>query len=604
MRFASALLLVACLASATATAAAAPVEQAPSKSATTPEATRLHALFDAEWEWGMRTFPEWATFTGDHRYDDRLSDVSRQAEDAIEAHQRELLVQLKRIDRNELSATDRVSYDLMLAKTRERIEGHPFRGMNALVVTTQDGPHLDFANLMRASPAATETDVRNILARMAQLPLQVDQTIARLREGIALGWVTFKPALERVPAQIDGVLSADVTKSPLYDPFTRLGVGIAAPVREQLSLDGQRALREEVYPALRKLRAFVIEDLLPIAPQDGAMSRYPSGADAYEYELRTHTTTKLTAAEIHAIGLREVGRLRGEMEAQMKLAGFDGSFDAFVAFLNTDPKFFYSDAESLLASYRDIGKRIDPELPKLFAVLPRTPYGVRAIPAHEGAGVSERYQNPGADGMTPGWFEANVVALAQRPKWQMETLMAHESVPGHHLQIARALELGDLPRFRRSAWYTAYIEGWALYAETLGGQLGLYTDPYSRFGHLQGQAFRAARLVVDTGIHALGWTRKQAIDWMTERTGFAHEYVEAQVDRYYLWPGQALSYMIGELKIIELRDRAHAALDKRFDIRRFHMAVLDTGPVPLSVLDKQIDEWIAAEMAAEKARVK
>ncbi len=591
MRFAPVLLLVSCLASA----AAGADEKAPSKRVEPAEAVRLHALFDAEWEWAMRTFPEWATFTGDHRYDDRLSDASREAEDAIEAHQRETLAQLESIDRGKLSDTDRVSYDLMLAKTRERIEGQPFRGMNALVVTTREGPHLDFANLMRGSPAATEADVRNILARMARFPLQVDQTIARLREGIALGWVTFKPGLERVPAQIDGVLTADVTKSPLYDPFTRLGEGIAAPTREQLSLDGQRALRDEVYPALRKLRAFVVDDLLPIAPQDGAMSRYPGGTDAYEYELRTHTTTTLKAAEIHAIGLREVERLRGEMEAQMKLAGFDGSFDAFVAFLNTDPKFFYKDAESLLAGYRDIGKRIDPELPELFAELPRAPYGVRAIPAHEGAGVSERYQQPDAGGTTAGWFEANVVALAQRPKWQMETLMAHEAVPGHHLQMARALELGDLPRFRRNAWYTAYIEGWALYAETLGGQLGLYKDPYSRFGHLQWQAFRAARLVVDTGIHALGWTRTQAIDWMTERTGFAREYVEAQVDRYYLWPGQALSYMIGELKIIELRDRARAVLGERFDIRRFHMAVLDTGPVPLSVLDKQIDDWIAAE---------
>lgn len=596
MRFAPALLLVACLTSATAAAA----EIAPPTSVAAAEAVRLHAFFDDEWEWAMRTFPEWATFTGDHRYDDRLSDLSREAEDAIEAHQRGLLAQLESIDRGNLSATDRVSYDLMLAKTRERIEGQPFRGMNALVVTTRDGPHLDFANLMRASPAATEADVRNILARMNRFPLQVDQTIARLREGIALGWITFKPSLERVPAQIDGVLTADVTKSPLYDPFTRLGDGIAAPVRAQLSLDGERALRDEVYPALRKLRTFVVDELLPNAPQDGAMSRYPGGSKAYEHELRKHTTTTLTAAEIHAIGLREVARLRGEMQAQMKLAGFDGSFDAFVAFLNTDPKFFYKDADSLLAGYRDIGKRIDPELPKLFAMLPRAPYGVRAIPSHEGAGVSDRYQNPGADGMTPGWFEANVVALAQRPKWQMETLMAHETVPGHHLQMARALELGDLPRFRRSAWYTAYIEGWALYAETLGGQLGLYKDPYSRFGHLQMQAFRAARLVVDTGIHSLGWSRKQAIDWMTEQTGFAREYVEAQVDRYTLWPGQALSYMIGELKIIELRDRARAALGERFDIRRFHMAVLDTGPVPLSVLDKQIDDWIAAEKTRSK----
>ena len=593
MRFLTALLLAACLGTITSGVAG----QTPPNPPVDPEVARLHALFDAEWEWAMRTFPEWATFSGDHRYDDRLSDESRAARDAVDAHQRETLVRLLQIDRAKLTATDRVSYDLMLAKTQERIEGQQFRGERALVVTAKRGPHLEFANLMRTSPAATEADLKNVLARMALFPRQVEQTIEQLREGIALGWVTFKPSLERVPAQIDGVLTADVTKSPLFDPFTRMSDAIAAPVREQLSQQGQRALRDEVYPALRKLRDFVARDLLPIAPQDGAMSSYPGGRAVYEYALRTHTTTPLAAEQIHAIGLREVERLHAEMQAQMKLAGFDGSFDAFVAFLNTDPKFFHKDAASLLAGYRDIGKRIDPELPRLFAELPRIPYGVRAIPAHEGAGVSDRYQNPAADGATAGWFEANVVALGERPTWQMETLMAHEAVPGHHLQMARALELKDLPRFRRDAWYTAYIEGWALYAETLGTQLGLYADPYSRFGHLQMQAFRAARLVVDTGIHALGWSRQQAIDWMTERTGFARAYVEAEVDRYYVWPGQATSYMIGELKFIELRDRARAALGDRFDIRRFHMAVLDTGPVPLSVLERQIDDWIAAEKA-------
>ncbi|HMN76354.1 MAG TPA: DUF885 domain-containing protein [Burkholderiaceae bacterium] len=591
MRIFASLLLASCLGAITLGAAGQTAPNPPAD----PEAARLHALFDAEWEWAMRTFPEWATFSGDHRYDDRLSDESRAARDAVDAHQRETLVRLEGIDRGKLGATDRVSYDLMLAKTKERIEGQQFRGERALVVTAQRGPHLGFANLMRGSPAATEADLKNVLARMALFPRQVDQTIEQLREGIALGWVTFKPSLERVPAQIDGVLAEDVTKSPLFDPFTRMSDAIAAPVRERLAQEGQRALRDEVYPALRKLRDFVVRDLLPLAPQDGAMSAYPGGRAAYEYALRTHTTTPLSAEQIHAIGQREVKRLRGEMESQMKLAGFEGSFDAFVAHLNTDPRFFHKDAQSLLAGYRDIGKRIDPELPKLFAELPRAPYGVRAIPAHEGAGVSDRYQDPAADGTTAGWFEANVVALGKRPTWQMETLMAHESVPGHHLQIARALELKDLPRFRRDAWYTAYIEGWALYAETLGTQLGLYADPYSRFGHLQMQAFRAARLVVDTGIHALGWSRQQAIDWMTERTGLAREEVEAQVDRYYVWPGQATSYMIGELKLIELRDRARAALGDRFDIRRFHMAVLDTGPVPLSVLERQIDDWIAAE---------
>jgi uncharacterized protein (DUF885 family) len=290
------------------------------------------------------------------------------------------------------------------------------------------------------------------------------------------------------------------------------------------------------------------------------------------------------------------------MEAQMKLSGFDGSFVQFMTFLESDPRFFHRDAQAILAGFRDIAKRVEPELPKLFSELPRAPYGIRAIPPHEGAGKSDNYSAPSADGTRPGWFNTNVIGVDKRPIWRMETLFLHEAVPGHHLQTARALELGELPMFRRSALYVAYAEGWALYAETLGEQLGLYKDPYSRFGHLQMQIFRAARLAVDTGIHSLGWTRAQAIDWMAERTGLAREFVESQVDRYYAWPAQALGYMIGELKIIELRDRARTQLGDRFDLRRFHMAVLDSGALPLAVLEQQIDEWIAAEKAKPRAQ--
>jgi uncharacterized protein (DUF885 family) len=282
------------------------------------------------------------------------------------------------------------------------------------------------------------------------------------------------------------------------------------------------------------------------------------------------------------------------MEAVRREVGFGGDFAAFIEHLNTDPKFFHVSAEALLAGYRDIAKRIDPELPRLFAVLPRAPYGVRAMPAHMSPDRAEYYDAPTLDGSRGGWFNANAAGWRTRPIWAMETLVAHEAVPGHHLQSARALELGELPKFRRSAGYVAFGEGWALYAETLGFQLGLYKDPYSRFGHLQWQAFRAARLVVDTGIHALGWSRRQAIDWMTERTGRERRFVESEVDRYYSWPAQALGYMIGQLKIIELRDRARQKLGARFDIRQFHGAVLDQGAVPLPVLERAVDAWVAA----------
>ncbi len=541
---------------------------------------RLHALFDAEWDWEMRDDPERATYTGDHRFGAQLTDRSRAADDARYAHARARLAALRGIDRAQLAPADRVSYDIMVRSTQDGLAGEQFTGMATLVLDGEGGLHNDLAGLLRVSPVATEADVRNVLARLAQFPSRVDQVIARLREGIALQWVAARSSMQHVPAQIDGQLPDDVTRSPLHEPFTRLGAGI---------------------PEARR-SAFIADEVLPRAADNGAMGARPGGAAAYDYLVRQHTTTDLTAAQVHAIGLREMARLRGEMEAQMRAAGFTGSFAEFVRYLNTDPRFFHTDPEALLAGYRDIAKRVDPELPKLFAELPRTPYGVRAIPAHEGIGKSENYSGPPRDGSGAGWFNANVVAIAQRPIWNMETLFAHEAVPGHHLQIARARELTNLPQFRRSGGYTAYVEGWALYAETLGPELGLYKTPYTRFGHLQWQSLRAARLVVDTGIHAFGWQRQQAIDWMTERTGMVREFIEPQVDRYYVVPGQALSYMIGQLKIVELRDRARAALGPRFDIRRFHMAVLDNGAMPLGALEQQIDDWIARAATREKAR--
>ena len=564
------------------------------------ETRRLHELFDADWHWGMRTFPEWATYVGDHRYGDRLNDRSPGADATHYAYARGRLAELRAIDRAKLLQADRVSYDIQVSRSNEWIEGEAHRGLNMKPVDALGGPQIGFAELLRVAPMASEADANRLFARMAAFPQNIDNVIERLREGMKLGWITFRASIERVPAQIDQQLTGDVTRGPLYEPFTRVGRDLPESTRERIAAEGRRALAEKVYPAMRKLRAFIEQEYLPRAPVDGAMSAYPGGGAAYEYLVRSRTTTDLDARAIHAIGQREVARLRAAMEEQMKASGFTGDFTAFVAYLNTDPRFFHPNAEALLTRYRDIAKRVEPVLPTLFAELPRAPYGVRSIPEHQGADKMEYYDSPALDGSRPGWFNANTAALGRRPIWAMETLFAHEAVPGHHLQIARAQELRDMPLFRRRLSYVAYVEGWALYAETLGDRLGLYTDPYSRFGHLQAQIFRAARLVVDTGIHALGWKRDQAIEWMTERTGLARQTVESEVDRYYVWPAQALGYMIGKLKIDELRDRARAALGERFDLRRFHMAVLDTGAVPLPVLETRIDEWIAAEKAAPR----
>jgi uncharacterized protein (DUF885 family) len=563
-----------------------------------PQATQaLHALFDRQWEAGAQRYPEAATARGDLRFNDRLTDESPEAIAAWDAQVRGWLADAEAIPADHLGDEDRLSRELFIGNLRRQVAFQPLRGYRDLRLGALGGTHSILAELMPATPVGTREQVEQLLRRMAAYPHRVEQEIALMREGMRLGWVTPKNVLERVLAQIDVQLNGSVDGTPYYAPFTRLGADIPAAERDALQAAGRRAIESSVRPALAQLRAFVAGEYLAHAPDDGALLHYPGGAHVYEIVVADQTTTNLTPAAIHAIGEREVARLHGEMEAVMRSTGFQGSFAEFIAYLTSDPKFFATSPQGLLAGYRDIAKRIDAELPRLFAQLPRAPYGVRAMPEWQGPDAAEYYDPPALDGTRAGFFNANTLGWRTRPLWRMATLTAHEAVPGHHLQIARAIELHSLPQFRRDAGYTAYVEGWGVYAETLGREIGLYDDPYSLFGHLQWQAFRAARLVVDTGIHASGWTRQQAIEYMVERTGMDRSFVTAEVDRYTSNPGQALGYMIGKLKIAELRERAKQRLGPKFDLRRFHNAVIDHGALPLDVLERVIDDWIAAEAA-------
>jgi uncharacterized protein (DUF885 family) len=593
----NAALVCAALLAASATIAAPAPPAAAQPSPAVADTQRLHALFERHWEESARHYPEWATWRGDARFGDRFTDASPAGRAANDAWTRDLLREAEAVPVQDLSATDRVSRELFIHDLADDVRLQAYPGWRSRTLVSQWGFQSGFAGLLQASPVSSVAEVRQMLARLAAYPVRVDQEIVRLRDGLALGWASPRPVLERVLRQIDGQLPPDVADSPFYAPFKGLGAAIPAAEQDTLRAQARQAIANQVYPALRKLRAFAAAECLPKAPPDGALARYPGGVAVYAELVRQHTTTDLTPQQIHDIGRIQIRRLRGEMEAAMRDTGFKGDFPAFIVHLNSDPKFFHASPDALIAAYRDIAKRVDPELPKLFAELPRMPYGVRALPSHLGPGAADTYDGPSLDGRRAGWFNANVAGYRTTPVWGMETLVAHEAVPGHHLQTARAAELGDLPPFRRASFYTVYAEGWALYAETLGSQLGLYTDPASRFGHLQWQAFRAARLVVDTGVHALGWSREQAIDYMVEQTGVERNHVATEVDRYYSDPGQALAYMIGELKIIELRDRARARLGPRFDIRRFHNALLDQGSVPLPVLERIVDEWIAAQAA-------
>jgi len=561
------------------------------------EAAALHALFERHWEANASRFPDDATVRGDLRFNDRLADLSPEAIAAHDAVVRQALAQARAIRRERLDAGDRLSLDLFTGQLALRVEQQAFAGYRSLMIGALGGAQNEFAGLMRVVPVRTRAQAEQVLQRMAVYPRLVDQQIALMRRGMALGWVTARPVLERSLVQIDEQLRSGIQDGPFAEPFRRLGSDIAPADRAALQERAHRAIGEQVLPALRTLRDFVAGEYLTRAPADGALSGYPDGARVYEYLARRSTTTSLAPAQIHAIGQRELAAIRAEMDAIVQQVKFDGGFAAFVEHLNTDPRYFHRSPEELLAGYRAIAKRIDAELPRLFAQLPRAPYGVRSMPSFQGPDAAEYYDGPALDGTRAGFFNANTVGWRTRPTWKMATLTAHEAVPGHHLQIARSVELGALPPFRRAGGYTAFVEGWAVYAETLGREIGLYDDPYSLFGHLQWQALRAARLVVDTGIHSQGWSRRQAIDFMVERTGMDRGFVTSEVDRYTSNPGQALGYMIGKLKIAQLREQARQRLGERFDLRRFHNAVIDQGALPLDVLEQVIGEWIAAERA-------
>jgi uncharacterized protein (DUF885 family) len=578
-----------------------PATAAPAAADRTPD-VHLSALFADYGEWQRREFPELAMARGDDRYADRITDnslaaIERRHEDVKGFH-----VRLRAIDRAGLSDDNRLNHDLFDHLLRVAIEGHAFREF-LMPVGGYFGPLKFIPQMHEKVRFERERDYVNYLQRLSQVPGFIDHLVDRMRRGAAEGRTPPRVVMAKTPklvrALLDGGLDALVT------PFESMPDTIPADRQETL----RRRCRDDALPAIReavrRMGTFIDDEYLPACRTSIAAADLPDGPAYYAYQLRSITTTDLTASEIHALGRQEIARIRLEMLQVIRDSDFlqkrpaaakldDAAlFRAFVQYLRTDPRFYHRREADLLTGYRDICKRVDAELPRLFRTLPRLTYGVREIPDFMAPNQTTAYYSSGnlANGRS-GTFYANTYALDQRPIYEMVPLALHEAVPGHHLQGALAQELEDVPEFRRYAWFTAFGEGWALYAERLGLEMGLYEDPYDNFGRLLYEMWRSCRLVVDTGIHAHGWSREQAVQFMLDNTALSELNVNTEVDRYIIWPGQATAYKIGELRIRQLRKEAETALAERFDVRAFHDAVLGAGSIPLDLLEHRVRSWI------------
>lgn len=556
-----------------------------------PDSERLRELFQTDWDYNMREYPEEATYCGFPGQNDRWTDLSLEA---IERRKRELHAPLRallKINKEKLAPEEQLSHELFRYKCEMEIENSRFSS-EYLRINHIWGLQHSLTNVLDMAPKFTLKDIADIVSRLNSFGRITEQTVVLLEKGLASGITTPKVTLGHVLTQIDNLLSAGPEESPVLEPIKDLPSSLPEAEARKLRADAQEALAAEVLPALARLKRFLSETYIPAARDTIAWSDLPGGAEWYAFTVRYLTTSRLSPREIHEAGLAEVERINTLMEETVREAGFDGSCEEFFRLLRSEPRFYYDREEDLLAGYRDLCKRVDPELIRIFGTLPRQPYGVKPVPDYMAKSQPAAfYQGGSVRAGRPGYFLVNTSELKSRPKWEMEALALHEAVPGHHLQIALAAEMESVPEFRKYSFYGAFIEGWALYAEGLGYELGLYRDVYSRFGQLASEMWRAVRLVVDTGLHAFGWSRQRAIDYFYDNAASSEHNAIVEVDRYLVLPAQALTYKIGELKIRELRQWASRTSGGSFDLRAFHDEVLRHGALPLDVLEGLIRKW-------------
>ena len=555
----------------------------------------FHSLMDEHWAWYLEQKPQTRSKLGDHSAAGRWNDMSLAAHYERDTRRGEFLARLANIDVAGLQADDQLNHAMLVRRMESKRRRHEF-GLHLMTISMRDGPQ-QLYTVSQYTPFESEKDYRNWISRLQDIPAVLDQHRELLEEGVIRERVQARVVMERIPGQLDKVITQEPQDSPFYKPFRSMPEGMSPQLAVQLQQAGSSAIRNQVTPAYAEFRDFFVSSYLPASRQKPGVGSLPDGEEIYRFLAQDFTTTEMTPEEIHETGKREVARILMEMEAVKKSVDFDGDLHQFNDFLRHSPQFYYETPEALLEGYLAVAKRIDPELVKLFGLLPRTPYGVKVIPEETAADTTTAYyMEPAANGTRAGYYYVNLYKPEVRPKYEMEVLTVHEAVPGHHLQIALAQEINSIPMFRKIGIVTAYVEGWALYSEGLGYQLGLYRDPYSRYGQLTYDMWRAVRLVVDTGIHYFGWSRQEAIDYFMANAGKTETDIVNEIDRYIGWPGQALAYKVGQMKILELRERARQSLGNRFDIRAFHDELLGAGAIPLDALENRMDAWIGRQI--------
>lgn len=581
---------------------AAPATPAVTAEQAAERAAQLQQLYADYWEASLELNPLQATFVGDPRYNDRMPDFfSAEFREKQSAFTRDWLARAQAIGSDGLSGQDLLSYQIFVRDLEAELEGERFpdwqQPLNQFYNLT--GLFAQLGSGTGAQPFATVQDYDNWLARAGQFPALMQTMQANMRTGMANGVVQPKVLMEKVIPQIDALISDDPEQTLFWRPVANFPEGFSNEDKARLTDAYRSLITDQLMPAYRELRAFVADEYLPAARDTVSLSALPDGEAWYAYRVRMSTTTDLSPAQIHDIGLAEVARIHGEMDAVMEEVGFEGSRAEFFTFMTTDKQFEFESEEALLTAYRALEAKVNERVDELFSLKPKAAFEIRPVePFRAQSAAGGSYMRPSEDGSRPGIFYVNTYDLPTRKTWDAESLFLHEAIPGHHFQLALQQELGELPKFRRFGGETAFAEGWGLYAESLGKELGVYTDPYQYFGRLQAELWRAIRLVVDTGLHDKGWTREQVIEYMLANSATSQTEATAETERYIAIAGQALAYKVGELKIQELRDRAEAELGEDFDIRAFHAEVLQDGSVPLAVLEAKIDRWIAGRKAA------